>query len=84
MEKQQENPTVLPAGQKRAICVKFAYLIYILDFPLQHLEMEATLSSGGSNASSECAIDGGTNRCRGLDNANGTCTLSQEVKDLYR
>ncbi|XP_020810415.1 protein SMG5 [Drosophila serrata] len=46
--------------------------------------MEATLSSGGSNASSECAMDGGTNRCRGLDNGNGTCTLSQEVKDLYR
>ncbi|XP_017037332.1 nonsense-mediated mRNA decay factor SMG5 isoform X1 [Drosophila kikkawai] len=47
-------------------------------------EMETTLSSGGSNASSECAMDGGTNRCRGLDNGNGTCTLSQEVKDLYR
>ncbi|XP_039479662.1 protein SMG5 [Drosophila santomea] len=47
--------------------------------------MEATLSSGGSsNASSECAMDGGTNRCRGLEPNNGTCTLSQEVKDLYR
>ncbi|XP_052852168.1 nonsense-mediated mRNA decay factor SMG5 isoform X1 [Drosophila gunungcola] len=48
------------------------------------LEMEATLSSGGSNTSSECAMDSGTNRCRGLEPNNGTCTLSQEVKDLYR
>ncbi|XP_017132238.1 protein SMG5 isoform X2 [Drosophila elegans] len=46
--------------------------------------MEATLSSGGSNTSSECAMDSGTNRCRGLEPNNGTCTLSQEVKDLYR
>lgn len=47
--------------------------------------MEVTFSSGGSsNASSECAIDGGTNRCRGLEPNNGTCILSQEVKDLYR
>ncbi|KAH8319012.1 hypothetical protein KR067_003987 [Drosophila pandora] len=47
--------------------------------------METTLSSGGSNASSECAMDGGTNRTRCLEPHNGTsCLLSQEVKDLYR
>ncbi|KAH8410151.1 hypothetical protein KR009_007024 [Drosophila setifemur] len=47
--------------------------------------MEAALSSGGSNASSECAMDGGTTRNRCLEPSNGTtCTLSQEVKDLYR
>ncbi|KAH8274062.1 hypothetical protein KR044_009463 [Drosophila immigrans] len=66
--------------------------------------MESTLSSGGSNASSECAVDTGggsvgKSRCRNFDAtlcsvgnhgshgsqpSNGNCSLSQDVKDLYR
>ncbi|ALC39571.1 Smg5 [Drosophila busckii] len=60
--------------------------------------MESTLSSGGSNASSECAIDPGGDklRCRGYEGTlctmfmgntgihNGNPVLTQEVKDLYR
>ncbi|XP_026842942.1 protein SMG5 isoform X1 [Drosophila persimilis] len=58
--------------------------------------MEATLSSGGSNASSECAMEAGNTRSRCLEpafnsnghcgngNGNGAALLSQEVKDLYR
>ncbi|XP_030376889.1 protein SMG5 [Scaptodrosophila lebanonensis] len=57
--------------------------------------METTLSSGGSNASSECAVDGGgglgRNNCLDAalcgianNNGHGNASLSQEVKDLYR